>query len=243
MIYPRTIKAVSAAILLGLLLFLSNTSFVSAFKNKIIGTIKPVLAKTLGIKQAISGSAGDENETPAKAEVARLTAENELLRRALRLGEGKYQLEGSGVVHYRVEFGKEFLFIDKGKGQGVREGDIVVDSFGFLTGTVKEATEAGSHVEIISNPGQALEVEILPLGARALAKGIGARTLMLDLLPQGTPLRKGDFVNLLGIGGVRKSLAVGEVAGVRSDGDSSFMEVKAVIFSKPENLREVFIIK
>ena len=248
MFYGKVIKAVFAAILLGLLLFLSNTGFAFSLGAGILNIFKPILFAASDIKQAIS--AGDTRESlenlrreSARAEIENLTLENNSLRKALRFSEDRYRLEGSRVVSYRMEFGKEFLFIERGRKEGVKEGDIVVDSLGFLAGVVKEATDAGSHVEVISNPGQTLEVLILPLQIRALAKGIGGRALALELLPQGTPIRTGDFVTLLGIGGVRLSLPLGEVASTKSGGNSAFTEARAVISTKPEILREVFVIK
>lgn len=248
MVYMKIIKATCAAILLGLLLFLSNTGFVFSAEEKILETIKPVLSRALVLKQTLAGSNPEESleglrKTSKKMEIERLTLENSSLRKALRFSEERYALEGSRVIHYRVEFGKEFLFIDRGIEEGVKKGDIVVDSLGFLVGVIKEANEAGSHVEIISNPGQILEIEILPLQVRALAKGIGARTLALELLPQGTSLRKGDAVYLLGIGQTRRSLPVGEIISTGSGGNSAFMEAKARVNAKPEILREVFVIK
>lgn len=244
MLYGKIIKILLSAILLGLLLFLNHTALASSLSEKFLKFVEPVLSRAFYLKQSLSGTEDSGmNESALRAEVGRLLAENNSLRRALRFSEEKYRLEGSRVIHYRVEFGKEFLLIDKGKEDGIKTGDAVVDSFGFLVGVSKEVQDSASVVEVISNPGQTLEVEILPLQARALAKGIGARGLVLDLLPQGASIRKGDIINLLGVGGVRRSLLVGEVASVKSGGNSAFLEAGALIGAKPEALREVFIVK
>lgn len=248
MAHRRITKAVFAAILLGLLLFLSNTGFVSSVEEKFLKTIKQVLSRALILKQILAGSSTEEyfedlRETADKMKIESLTLENSSLRKALRFSEERLALEGSRVIYYRVEFGKEFLFIDRGIKEGVKKGDMAIDSLGFLVGVVKESNEAGSHVEIISNPGQTLEVEILPLQIRALARGIGARTLALELLPQGLPLRKGDAVYLLGIGVARRSLPVGEIVSTGLGKNSAFTEARAFVSTKPETLREVFVIK
>jgi cell shape-determining protein MreC len=176
--YGKVIKAVFAAIFLGLLLFLSNTGFILSLEEKVLNIFNPILFAASDLKQTISAGNAQESlenlrRESERAEIEHLTLENNSLRKALRFSEERQRLEGRRVISYRMEFGKEFLFIERGIKEGVKDGDIVVDSLGFLVGVVKEATEAGSHVEVISNPGQTLEVLILPFQIRALAKGIG----------------------------------------------------------------------
>ena len=249
-------KMVFAVVLLGLLIFLGSTKIIAFMRESVLAAAKPILKASMPLRRWLSFAnilSAEEAEQLFRekqqlqaeaAEVARLREENRAFRTALRFAEDRsMELRGGTVMHYGKEFGKEFLLVERGKRAGVRSGDLAVDTNGFLVGIVKEAYEEFSRVEIASNPGETFEVEIIPLKVRALAKGLGARSFTLELLPADAPVAVGDFVILLGIGGGRYSLPLGQVADLKRNGGSAFKEGRGVLLADPESMREIFFIE
>ena len=240
------LKSIAAAILLGLLFFLSNTRFFLSLQEGALKVSRSLFYTAFNFRQSYSSADSEEDRKTIadQTQLEKLRLENANLRKALRFSEERsLPLRGGRIIHYRLELGREFLFVDQGLRAGIKEGDMAVDSLGFLVGIIKEAYEDVSQIEVISNPGQALEVEIFPSGVRALAKGRGARALELELLPAEVPLRLGDFVQFLGIKGNRFSFPLAEIASYDSQENSSFRKAGAVLLAKPEALRQVFIVE
>jgi cell shape-determining protein MreC len=179
-------------------------------------------------------------------ELESLRVANMALRRALRFeDELGRDLLLAPVTFYGKEAGKEFLIVHRGRESGINGGEPVIDENGVLVGVVRDTGNKFAKIEVISNPGETFEVEILPLGVKALARGIGNRTISLELLPIDAPVKRGDYVNLIGIentGGARYHIPMGEVTLVKMNGSSAFKSGNVSILSKPEILREVFMV-
>lgn len=167
------------------------------------------------------------------------------LKKALKFEEERgMNLEGARVLLHTQEFGREFLLIDKGIKDGVREHQIVVDSHALLVGMVREATHYEAKIEIASNVGITYEVEITPIGVRAVARGMGGRTFLVELIPQETPVRRGDLLGAVLPQKVKKiSLPLGEIITKELEGNGGFRYARAVLLAKPELLSEIFIIQ
>lgn len=249
-------KIFFAVILLGLLIFLSSTKIIAVLRESALIAAKPIMKASMPLRRWLSFDnilSTEEAEQLLKekqqlqaeaAEVARLREENLAFRTALRFAKDRnLELRGGRVMHYGKEFGKEFLLVERGKRAGVRSGDLAVDTNGFFVGIVKEAYEEFSRVEIASNPGETFEVEIIPLKMRALAKGLGAHSFTLELLPADAPVAVGDFVSLLGIGSGRYSLLLGQVTDLKRNGGSAFKEGRGILLADPEGMREIFFVE
>lgn len=177
-------------------------------------------------------------------ELEELRSEVKSLKKLLRFSEGrKLELRGAHVLHYGKVFGKEFLILDQGRQNGFGQDLPVLDENGFFVGTLKEVTEDFSKVEIASNPGETFEIEIIPVQVRALAKGIGGRAFGLELVPLDSTIRVGDLVlSFSQYGKNRVPFYLGEITKVEPDINLVFKKAKATLLTKPEGLREVFIV-
>ncbi len=188
-------------------------------------------------------------------ELGKFRSENKSLKKALGLKEESgIPLQKSGVIFYTKEFGKEFMLIDKGVDSGIQIGDPVLDEEMIFIGMVRETGDSFSKIEIASNPGMVFEVKVLPSGVLALARGRGARTFKLELIPVDTSLRRGDLIsvespksNEVESSGVsvlsRYSFLLGEIVWEGTGANSVFREAGAVLLARPEFLQEVWVIK
>jgi len=242
---PLVGKIVIALVVLGLFIFFSDVSGIRSIRDRIIKMMSPVMLVSVG-------SFSDEEERLLQKDRQRLRAlqlelgalekENEEFREAFAMSPrvAPERLRGAGVVRYGNEFGKEFLILNRGREHGFSEGDIVLSAEQLFLGSIQEIGEKTAIVSIASNPGETFDVELLPLGTQALAKGLGARTFSLELVSVDVPLLIGDLVALprRGVG----PFLVGEV--VRSEEGRSvvFQEVRATLSAHPERIEKVFVI-
>ena len=173
--------------------------------------------------------------------IGALRRENEELRRALGFKETRgLALLGSRVIFFSRQGGREFFLADQGIESGVKAGDLVLDSWGALLGVVKRSEKGFAKVEVASNADLVFEIKILPLGVKALARGLGGRAFAIELIPQDAPVRIGDFAALLGAGQGEMPLA--EIVRVKAGGTAAFQEARAVMLARPESLDQVFIL-
>ncbi len=164
------------------------------------------------------------------------------LRRILKLKEEiKPESKTARVVWYGKELDREIFILDQGKNAEIEVGDIVVDRVSFLLGTVREVWQDFAKVAVASNVGEAYEVEFLPVGAKALARGIGAKTFAIELIPADFAIRKGDFVVLAGFGGTYFFL--GEIVREETSGGSALKQARAVSLAEPNRIADVLVIK
>src|SRR5438046_939345 len=118
------------------------------------------------------------------------------------------------------------LFIDRGSAQGIRPGSPVSDETGVV-GQVTRVHALVSEVTLLTNPDQAIPVEVVRNGLRAVAFGGGnAGTLELRYMPANAEVRTGDQLVTSGIDGVYPAgLAVATVTSIERDIEHSFARV------------------
>ena len=96
---------------------------------------------------------------------------------------------------------RHLVVIDKGAQEGVYEGQTVLDENGIF-GQVTRVDPLTSEVTIISDPSQAIQVEVNRTGLRTLAVG-GAdlEHLSLPYLTNAADIKEGDLLVTSGLGG------------------------------------------
>lgn len=250
----KTISFLAAALLLGLLIFFSNTEAGQSMRSALLRVVRPLVSIAdrariaFGLGVLTGQEAGDlirENQRlkVENAEMEKLRIANDTLRKIFSFSqESARVLKGAKVLLYSRESGRDFLLLASGSKDGIGEGDVVMDENRIFVGTVREAGETFSKVAIASSLGENVEVKILPSGDRALARGIGARALLLELIPAEAAIRRGDLVFLASSGG-KPSLVLGEVVGEKNRSNVAFREARAIHLVRPEFLEEVFILK
>jgi rod shape-determining protein MreC len=118
------------------------------------------------------------------------------------------------------------LFIDRGSVQGVRAGSPVADDTGVV-GQVTRVHPLLSEVTLLTNPDQAIPVQVVRNGLRAVAFGGGASGMIeLRYMPANAEIQDGDRLVTSGIDGTYPAgLAVGTVVRVERDEEHSFARV------------------
>lgn len=118
------------------------------------------------------------------------------------------------------------IFIDRGEAQGVHPGSPVADDAGVI-GQVTRVHPLLSEVTLLTNPDQAIPVQVVRNGLRAIAFG-GGTTGMLELRYVGAnvEIQNGDQLVTSGIDGTYPpGLAVATVVAVERDTEHSFARV------------------
>jgi rod shape-determining protein MreC len=84
--------------------------------------------------------------------------------------------------------------IDKGTGDGIRANDPVLTA-GGLAGRVVDTTGGTARIALITDSSSNVAAEVVPGGAQGIVKPeVGGRTLILDFIPKGSRLHRGDVV-------------------------------------------------
>jgi rod shape-determining protein MreC len=118
------------------------------------------------------------------------------------------------------------VFIDRGSVQGIRPGSPVTDDTGVV-GQVTRVHPLLSEVTLLTNPDQAIPVQVVRNGLRAVAFGGGTSGMIeLRYMPANAEVQNGDRLVTSGIDGTYPAgLAVGTVVRVERDEERSFARV------------------
>jgi rod shape-determining protein MreC len=177
-------------------------------------------------------------------------AETAELRRLIGAGERlPVQAMPAEVLYLGRDPYSHKLFIDRGGVQGVKAGSPVADETGVV-GQITRVHPLVSEVTLLTNPDQAIPVQVVRNGLRAVAFGGGnAGTLELRYMPANAEVHPGDRLVTSGIDGVYPAgLAVASVVNVERDEEHSFARVicrptagvdrgRYVLILSSENLR------
>jgi rod shape-determining protein MreC len=137
----------------------------------------------------------------ALLDFARSHAENEYITAAV-IGR-----DVSPFLHY--------IIINRGSDDGLRRGMPVVSSQG-LVGRVAAVTADGARVQLITDPGTAINVRIQPSGAEGSLAGSITGDIAVENIPQDAVVQTGDLVLTSGLGGnFPADMLIGQVSGVR----------------------------
>ncbi|HYL89887.1 MAG TPA: rod shape-determining protein MreC [Burkholderiales bacterium] len=118
------------------------------------------------------------------------------------------------------------LFIDRGSVQGVRAGSPVADDTGVV-GQVTRVHPLISEVTLLTNPDQAVPVQVVRNGLRAVAFGGGASGMLeLRYMPANVAAQEGDQLVTSGIDGTYPAgLPVATIVRIERDPEHSFARV------------------
>jgi rod shape-determining protein MreC len=113
--------------------------------------------------------------------------------------------------------------IDKGRSDGVRTNQPVITA-GGLAGKVIATTGGTARVALITDASSAVSAEIMPKGVSGIVKPeIGGKDLILDFIPKGSHVRRGEVVVTSGFksGELRslfpRGIPIGKVGSVNQD--------------------------
>lgn len=193
-----------------------------------------------------------ENEVLKRQQVAvagallrqeQLDLENQRLRALLEMRE---RHTGRGVVAEilyaaRDPFSKRVV-IDKGLHHEISAGQAVVDESG-LVGQVTRVYPLRSEVTLLSDKNQAVPVQIVRSGLRALLFGVGDGLLELRFLAANADVKSGDLLVTSGLDGVYlPGLPVARVAHVDRDASFSFARILCIPVGGVEKHNQVLVL-
>ena len=158
-----------------------------------------------------------------------LEQENQRLRSLLEM---KQRQPAKGVVAEivygtRDPFSRK-VFIDKGSRYGIGAGQAVVDESGVI-GQVTRVFPLQSEVTLISDKDQAVPVQVVRSGLRAVVFGSGSGLLELRFLAANADVQNGDLLVTSGLDGVYLAgLPVAKVVRVERDNVYAFARILCV---------------
>lgn len=179
------------------------------------------------------------------AELEQLGAENAELRRNLELlPKGERQFIAASVIAKDPSGLQNFITLDKGSDDGLREGMAVVVETGVLVGKVANVFKNSATVTLITNQENVVNVETSKTAIRGVAKGEHGINITLDMVEQGKELHDGDTVVTSGLGGVYpRGLLLGTLSNIRFSEDKLFQRATISSPVRMSNLRFVFLIR
>jgi rod shape-determining protein MreC len=194
-------------------------------------------------------------------ENARLTQENAVLQS--QIIELQERLKDTNVLEALLQFARQrpndsyiaasvimrdpspflrYVIIDQGSDSGLRHGMPVVTAQG-LVGRVDAVVANAARVQLITDPGSAVNVRLSKSGVEAVITGSITGDVSMEMIPQEAVLQTGDVILTSGLGGSYPSnILVGQVANVRRLETELFQTASvqpAVDFS---NLRAVLVV-
>lgn len=135
-----------------------------------------------------------------------------------------------------------YIIIDKGSDDGLRHGMPVVTQQG-LVGRVDAVTSAAARVQLITDPGSAVNVRLQTNQSEAMLTGSVTGDVSLEMVSQDIKLNIGELVLTSGLGGnYPADIIIGQVISVRTRANDLFQQASiqpAVDFSQ---LRAVLVI-
>jgi rod shape-determining protein MreC len=172
--------------------------------------------------------------------------ENELLRQQLGLSTNLSEgLVLAQVIGLSFEQGGASLIIDKGSGDGVAVGDLVVLE-NYFVGEVERVESDRSSVMLISDPRTSVAAldQSSPDRTQGIVRGsFGTKLRMGKVLPE-EQIAAGDLIISSGLdGNVPRGLILGEVVSVAASEGEILKEAELKLLFDPRKLEEVFIRK
>jgi rod shape-determining protein MreC len=172
-------------------------------------------------------------------------AETDELRRLIGAGE-RLRLEATPaeiLYNGRDPYARKVV-IDKGGNHGVRAGSPVIDEAGVI-GQVTRAHALASEVTLLTDKDQAIPVQVVRNGLRAVAFGAGSSGMLeLRFMAANAEIQNGDKLVTSGIDGTYPAgLPVATVARVERDAAYAFARIVCQPAAGVESGRYVLVLK
>lgn len=177
----------------------------------------------------------EENEQ-LKLEIKKLIAENEKLKELKKENE---ELRKSLGLKLEKEFNLEmvrftgkdisgdFIRINKGIKDGMKEGQVVITPENCLVGKIFKVYSNFSSVELFTEKGFSFDAKISEKEISGLVKGKGDFKAKIELLPKEKEISKGDKVLTSNLGGkFPAGILVGEIEKVKKSDLTFYQEAE-----------------
>ncbi len=183
-------------------------------------------------------------EAPELLQLEALKDENNQLRRLLDARERLPRKSVFAEILYaaRDPFSRKVV-IDKGSQNGILAGEPVIDDVGVI-GQVTRVYLLMSEVTLLSDKDQAIPLQVLRNGLRAVAYGGGeSGTLDLRFMAANADIRNGDVLVTSGIDGTYPpGLPVATVARIERDAAYAFARITLAPTAGIDRYRQVLVL-
>lgn len=173
-----------------------------------------------------------------------LLAENAHLRRLLSTREGLTHHATTAEVMSagRDPFSRRII-TDKGSAAGIQAGQAVIDDKG-LVGQVTRVQMLSSEITLITDKGQAVPVEVVRNGVRAIAFGHGQdNALELAFMPVNMDIQNGDQLVTSGIDGTYpRGVPVAVVSQIERNAGYPFAKITCTPSAGMDRYRSLLIV-
>ncbi len=177
------------------------------------------------------------------ARIREIEEENELLKKQLSLPkEERKKMALASVISQDPLNTGEYILIDKGRQENIKEGAAVVSSGNLLVGRVVKVTKSFSTVQLASDPQTKINVRIQGSDVGGLMEGNGGDSLIMNLIPQGAEIEQDAFIVTSNLAKIFPAgLLVGWVKDVYSSDVDICQKAKIEPAADLSSLRKVFV--
>lgn len=162
-----------------------------------------------------------------KAKVDNLEDENDFLRRAARISQKlDSQIIYAGVFNLNLAPAGYNVLLNKGVGEGISEGDIVITAEGILVGKINKVARNFSRVLFISDPEFKVTSKVINSDTTGIAKGALGDGMYLDFIVQEDEIKEGDLLISTGSDLFPPALIIGFVGHVEINTTQMFKKIR-----------------
>lgn len=177
------------------------------------------------------------------ADLQKIQGENQFLREALDLQLNKdFELILGRVMG--KDTAKDFILLNVGSREGVKQGFPVVLSNKILLGKVVDVYSDYSRVMLITDKKSKIDVEIPDSKGFALVKGDGGLKMSMDMFPKDKDLNEGSLILTSALGGnYPEGMVVGKVKNVKAFDNEAFKKSDIELVFDLNQINNVFVVK
>lgn len=138
---------------------------------------------------------------------------------------------------------RSIIAIDRGRSDGVREGQIVVSEGRSLVGTIAKVFDSYAWVTLITDPKSAVSAMVQESRAEGVVAGNYDASLNMEFVGQGAAVKQGDFVLTSGVGGgYPAGVVIGRVSTVQKTDQDLFQNVHVDHLASLSNIEHVLVL-
>ncbi len=178
------------------------------------------------------------------SKLERLEKENKDLRTQLVLfKKEEFNLVTADVIGQDPNNLIQFININKGSADSIKENQPAIIANNFLIGKVSEVSSHSAKVILITDARSKINAQIQGADANGIIKGEHNLGLIMDMIPQDKIIKRGDKVITSGVGGdMPVGLYIGEVEEVKTTDNELFQTARIKTQADFKNLKIIFII-
>jgi rod shape-determining protein MreC len=154
----------------------------------------------------------------------------------------EYNYIGASVIGRDPSPFVKYIQINRGSNDGLRRGMPVVTQQG-LVGRVSQITASAALVQLITDPGIKINIQLEPEGVEGFLEGSITGEVGLDFIPQEADVEPGHLVLTSGLGGnFPPNILIGQITSVRSQDFDLFQSASVQPIVDFEQLEIVLVI-